>query len=83
MPETTKFLEDAVREIEALRQKASDYIDEYDRPCTEVEGGWLEPDGESLKDGESAEEYHAAVATVQTYDKVLAILRTTSPGWRT
>jgi hypothetical protein len=65
---------EAIAEIAALRQEAADYIDEYDRPYNEVDGGWLEEDGESLKDGESAEEYHAAHARLETYDTVLAIL---------
>jgi hypothetical protein len=78
----SKFLEDAVREVQALRQKAVDYHDEYDRPYTEVEGGWLDEDG-SWKDWESEAEGASCEARIDAYDEVLAILAETSPGWRT
>lgn len=66
-------LDRAIWRIQRLRDDAQAYLEEYDRPDSEVEGGWLDDDG-SIKDWESGEEYHAALATVAAYDKAIETL---------
>jgi hypothetical protein len=63
-----------IEKVPELLDAAKAYVEEYDRPCTEVDGGWLDPEGLSLKDGESAEEYYAAVATIETLGQVADLL---------
>lgn len=52
-------------ELPAQLDEAKAYHDEYDRPASEVEGGWLDEIG-SLNGWEAEAEYEASVSRIET-----------------
>jgi hypothetical protein len=67
-----------LQHVPAALVEAQRYHDEYDRPYTEVTGGWLDDDG-SLLGWEEGEEYAASIATIDTLTEIASLFHAGRP----
>jgi hypothetical protein len=67
-----------LQHVPAALVEAQRYHDEYDRHYEEVEGGWLGDQGEILN-WDTAEEYAASMATIDTLTEIAALFHAGRP----